>query len=423
MVFVVFGLNHKTAPLRVREQFACPVEEQNTLLRALMSGAGVHDVMMLSTCNRTEFYCKTDEPERIMPYFAKTYALHGEEGKTPETALSYFYLHQGEHGIRHALRVASGLDSMMVGEPQIFGQMKQAYQHAVLAGRMQRNLRSVFQYIFRASKRIRHVSGIGKNPVSIAFAAVQLVGQLFPNQRALNIFIIGSGETSTLVAKYLQKQGIHDFMVASRTLEHAQQLANMLNGTALTIGDLAHYLPTADVVISATSCPLPFISQSLVQDALHQRLGAPMCFLDLAVPRDIEDNVRLLSGAHLYNMDDLQLMIEAGFNERRAAAVHAEQLIDNELHSYLRLHRERQAVDVICDYRASMQALTAKELERAKQKLSDGQCQYRVMSELSDRLLKKLTHTPTVGLRRAARENRIELLDVAHYLFNPLVEN
>ncbi len=412
MVFVACGLNHKTAPLHVREKLALPVALQDTLLNSLVSLPAVNEAAILSTCNRTEIYCDTEDPESIVPWLAQEHQL------SPEMLTPYLYMHHGQHGVRHTLRVASGLDSMMLGEPQILGQMKQAYQQACRAGTAKANLRHVFEYVFSASKRVRSRSGIGNNPVSIAFAAVQLIGQLFQDYNALNVLIIGSGETSSLVAKYLHQNGVQRFMIASRSHENASTLAKKFAGEALAIGDIPNYLSQADVVITATACPLPFINKGLVEHALSQRAQAPMFLLDLAVPRDIESNVGELNAVHLYNIDDLQTMIAKGMDERRTAALQAEQLIDSELDNYIRWHRSLRAKGAICDYRAQMQDLAQQELQRAMKKLATGQCQLSVLTEFSERLVKKLTHAPSVGLRRAAWDDREELLDLAHYLFN-----
>lgn len=412
MVFVACGLNHKTAPLIVREKIALPLAMQNTLLNNLVDLPTVNEAAILSTCNRTEIYCDTVDPESIAPWLASQHRL------APELLSPYLYMHHGHHGIRHTLRVASGLDSMMLGEPQILGQMKQAYQYACELGTVKTNLRHVFQYIFSASKRIRSRSGIGTNPVSVAYAAVQLIGQLFTNFESLGVFIIGSGETATLVAKYLHKQGVRRFHIASRTSENARQLAAAFEGEALTIGDIPQYLSQADVIISATACPLPFINKSLVEHALSKRGNAPMFFLDLAVPRDIEPDVADLDPVHLYNIDDLQSMIEKGMDGRRSAALQAEQLIEGELDNYIRWHRSLRAKDIICDYRSQMQNLAQQELQRAQEKLSAGYCQDSVLREFCERLVNKLTHYPTVGLRKTAWDGREELLDLAHYLFN-----
>lgn len=413
MVFVACGLNHKTAPLTLREKIALPLALQEDMLYSLTSLTTVNEAAILSTCNRTEIYCDTDEPERLIPWIAEQHQL------APELLAPHLYIHHGHHGIRHTLRVASGLDSMMLGEPQIFGQMKQAYQHACQLGTVKTNLRHAFEYIFSASKRVRNRSGIGNNPISVAYAAVQLIGKLFKDYSPLQVFIIGSGETANLVAKYLHKQGVKRFLIASRTNDNAKQLAANFDGLALTISDIPQYLAQADVIISATACPLPFINKNMVEHALVQRENAPMFFLDLAVPRDIEANVAELDAVHLYNIDDLHSMIEKGMDDRRSAALQAEQLIDCELDNYIRWHRTLQAKHVICDYRNQMQDLAQQELQRAQDKLTAGYCQDSVLREFCDRLVNKLTHSPSVGLRQAAWDGREELLDLARYLFNP----
>ncbi len=412
MVFVACGLNHKTAPINVREKVALPPAMQNSLLNSLFNLPEVNEAAILSTCNRTEIYCDTNDPKAITHWLAQEHQM------SQEVLAPFLYLHEGHQGIKHTLRVASGLDSMMIGEPQILGQMKQAYQQACSLGTVKSQLRPVFEYIFSASKRIRTLSGIGTNPVSIAYAAVQLISQSLTHYKSLNVFLIGSGETASLVAKYLHQQGVHRFTVASRTIENARKLANTFGGNTLSIGDIPQYLPHADVVISATACPLPFINKSLVEHALKQRNNSPMFFLDLAVPRDIESNVGELDQVHLYNVDDLQLMIEKGMDERRHAALQAEQLIESELDNYIRWHRSLRAKDVICDYRNQMQLLAQQELQRALKKLSTGQNQHAVLNEFSERLVNKLTHNPTSGLRQLAWDGREDLLTLAQYLFN-----
>jgi glutamyl-tRNA reductase len=411
-VFVACGLNHKTAPISVREQVAATPATQDFLLNSLLKLPEVNEAAILSTCNRTEIYCDTEEPEALEHWLAKEHRL------SKESLSPFFYLHEGHEGIKHTLRVASGLDSMMLGEPQILGQMKQAYQHACRLGTVKTQLRPVFEYIFSASKRIRTRSGIGTNPISIAYAAVQLIGQLFSDKKSLNIFLIGSGETASLVARYLHQQGKHRFMIASRTLNNAQKLANTFNGKSLSISDIPQHLSQADVIVSATACPLPFINKSLVEHALQQRDQAPMFFLDLAVPRDIEPSVSELKQVHLYNIDDLQEMIEKGMHKRRNAANQAEQLIELELDNYIHWHRSLKAKTVICDYRSKMHELAQQELQRTLKKLDSGGDQNQILTEFSERLINKLTHYPTAGLRQIAWDDRSDLLSLAHYLFN-----
>ncbi len=412
MVFVACGLNHKTAPLAMREQVAFVPARHEELLQNLMDLPSVNEATILSTCNRTEIYCDTNEPQHLSSWLAF-------EHKLPEHQLQpHLYAHLNEDGIRHTLRVASGLDSMMLGEPQILGQLKQAYQIACQLGTIKSNLRSVFEYVFSASKRIRNLSGIGTNPVSVAYAAVQMIRQRLDNFTNLRVLLIGSGETSTLVAKYLHQEGVKHFMIASRTRENAEHLAVKFSGQTVNIGDIPGILNKADVVISATACPLPFINQSLVQHALEQRQHRPMFFLDLAVPRDIETNVALLDHVHLFNIDDLQKIIETGMSERRNCAVEAEQLIEAELNNYIRWHRSLRADEIICQYRQKMATLAQQELERSLNKLNAGGSQKQVLEEFSRRMLNKLSHHTTVGLRHIARDGQMDILNLANYLFN-----
>lgn len=412
MVFAVCGLNHKTAPISLREKVALPLAMHESLLDNLLTLPDIKEALFLSTCNRTEIYCDTQDPSIISLWLAQ------EHHMAPQDLSPYLYSHVHHQGIEHALRVASGLDSMMIGEPQILGQMKQAYQQACAFGAIQSQLRPIFEYTFRASKRIRTQSGIGANPVSIAYAAVQLIGQVLPNYRSLQVFLIGSGETASLVAKYLHQQGVRRFMISSRTQEHALKLAQTFDGKTLSITDIPLYLYQADLVISATTCPLPFISKCLVEQALKQRNQKPMFLLDLALPRDIEENVAELEAVHLYNLDDLQNTIQKGMAERRQAALQAEQLIDKELDNYIRWSRSLQTKDLICLYREQMQTLAQEELQRALKKLSMGQDQQSVLHEFGDRLFNKLTHHPTKGLRQLGWEGQEDLLNLAQYLFN-----
>jgi glutamyl-tRNA reductase len=410
MVFVACGLSHKTASINEREKFALSSAAQNSLLHRLLSLPEVNEATILSTCNRTEIYSDTQDPQVLVHWLAS------EQQLTPESLLPHLYIYKGRQGIQHALRVASGLDSMMLGEPQILGQMKHAYQYASQLGAIKTRLRSIFEYVFSASKRIRTQSGIGTNPVSVAYAAVQLIGQFFTNYKSLNVLLIGSGETATLVAKYLHQQGVRQFMVANRTLENAEKLVHNFGAKTIPISNLAQHLPYADVVVTATTCPIPFINKALVAHALMQRNQAPMFFLDLAVPRDIEADVSELN-VHLYNVDDLQNMTEEGMKERRQAALLADQLIEEELNNYLYKQRSLKAKKVICDYRTQMHHLAQKELQRALKKLSAGQCQQLVLNEFSKRLVNKLTHYPTNGLKQIARDGREDLFTLAQYLF------
>ncbi len=412
MVFVATGLNYKTAPLVVRERLASLLTPKNMVLEQLLQLSFVHEAVILSTCNRIEIYADTDAPKQLIEWLAKAADI------SIDAFLPHIYQHESTEGIRHLLRVATGLDSMMLGEPQILGQLKQAFRVADDKGGLKRTLRAIFPFVFSASKRIRTQSGIGNNPISVASAAVRLIGRFFSDYHALNIFIIGSGETAALVAKYLYQQGARHFSIASRTRENADKLALKWHANAVSITDIPNHLSRTDVVISATACPLPFIDKAMVQQAIGTIRKTPLFFLDLAVPRDIAPDVAELSYTHLYNIDDLHVAIEKGLDERRNAAARAEKLLEPALAQYLKEDRIRLAQHAICDYREHMQLLAMHELERAHKKLADGACQQLMMREFSERLLNKLMHVTTVGLRQAAIDSREDILTFSRYLLN-----
>lgn len=413
MNFLACGLNHKTAPVEIREKFSAANDEQNQkLLKALIANSQVSEAALLSTCNRTELYCVTENSDGIFNWFADNHQIDLSATK------QFFYQYQDNSGIKHAMRVACGLDSMMVGEPQILGQMKQAFRIAESTGTIGPTLRPIFHHVFSASKRIRTHTGIGVNPVSIAYASVNMIKRIFPNGIENKCaFLIGSGETSQLVARYLLQAGIKNFYVASRTIENAKELAEHVNGEALTIGEIPTMLPNADIVISATACPLPFISKGLVSHSMEHRQQTPMFLLDLAVPRDIEQDVHELSNVYLYNVDDMQTLVDEGMNDRLSAASNAEQIIEYELDEYIRWHRALRAKDTIVEYRNRANDLAEAELTRILGKLTNQNLSpEEALSEFKYRLVQKLIHKPTVGLKRAASDDREDVLALISYL-------
>lgn len=412
MAFIACGLNHKTAPIAVRETLALSLEQQKALLDAILDMPQVSEAAILSTCNRTELYCDIQNPDLLLPWFAHYFCLPLEEIQ------SYLYVHLDNDAIKHLLQVSSGLDSMMLGESQILGQIKQAFQHADAHGTIGVVFRQIFPFIFGASKRIRNQSGIGLHATSVAFAGAKLIQQQFPDMANSSVLLIGSGETASLVAKYLHQQGCRNFSVASRSAEHSNKLAERYTGQIIDIQAIDAALIDADIVVSATACPYPFISATMMRGVLTQRQQRPLFLLDLAVPRDIEPQVANLPTVTLFNIDDLERMTQEGLQQRQTAAQHAEKLIDYELKTFLYQHRALRAKGLICDYRNTMETFAEQELQRALQKLAKGSDQRDVMTEFSQRLIKKFTHIPTIGLRQAALDQRDEILDLAHYLFH-----
>lgn len=412
MAFIVCGLNHKTAPLEIRETVARNLDQQKSVLDALLDLPQMNEVVMISTCNRTEFYCDCQSAEFFLPWFAHYFQLSSAQ------VSEYLYVLHDHDALEHLLQVASGLDSMMLGESQILGQMKQAFQLAEAHGTVGTNLRQIFPFVFGASKRIRNQSGIGQHATSVAFAGAKLIQQQCRDMTHLSVLLIGSGETAALVAKYLFQQGCRNFIVASRFAEHSNQLAERYAGQLIDIQAIDHALTQVDIVVSATACPYPFISVTMMQAVLTARHHAPLFLLDLAVPRDIEPNVAELPNVTLFNIDDLERITQEGLQQRQAAAQHASQLIAYELKTFMHQHRALRAKGLICDYRNTMESWAEQELQRALQKLAKGSNQLEVMTEFSQRLIKKFTHIPTVGLRQAALDQRDEILDLAHYLFH-----
>ena len=411
-MFVVIGLNHRT-PLAYREQIAINASNLSASLCQLQQLHGVHAASILSTCNRAEIYAHVDEPEPILNWLADQHLKIWPELKT------YLYHYQDHQALEHGLQVASGLDSMLIGEPQIFGQLKQAFHLSQELGCMDAPLQNWFEFIFHTAKQARHESGISEHPISVASVAVDCILQHFPDVSDKHVLLIGSGETARLAAIHLQEHGCKHFKVTSRHLDHAQHLANLLEGQAFPVTDLSNQLAEFDIVVTATSCPFPFISQNMVEVAIKNGQKSKMVMVDLAVPRDIEADVGQLPGVCLINIDHLQEIQAQHQAERLMAAKKAEKIIQEALPLFQKKQKTLRAQSLICDYRSQMKSIAQNEVLRAQQKLEAGQCQYQVLEELSERLLQKLMHHPTVGIQQAACEDRQDLLELADYLFNP----
>lgn len=413
MTVIACGLNHKTAPIGLRERLAVTPDEHDRWLLELRDQTGVSEAALLSTCNRTEFYYDAPAQAPLIEWLAKQSTLSTEE------LSPHFYSYSEADATRHAMRVACGLDSMMLGEPQIFGQMKQAYFRACDLGTVGPQLRNLFRHVFFASKRIRSSTEIGANPVSVAFAAVEMIQKHLPDLASQRMMLIGAGDTTQLVGKYLKDAGVHQFWVANRSTEHAAEFAEYLGGQPLGIGDIPNYLAQADIVVSATACPLPFITQNMVERAMQERQQKPMFFVDLAVPRDIEPEVARVQDVYLYNVDDLHMVIEDGLSLRQDAAERAEEIIQLETENYLRWQRSLRAKNTIKNYRGKMQDLRQAELLRAMNLLNSGTDPALILEEITHRLMNKVIHHPSVRLREAATQGQDELLRIMDLLYLP----
>jgi glutamyl-tRNA reductase len=413
MTLLTLGLNYQTAPVSVREKLAFPADILQAALQDLLCVKGISEAAILSTCNRTEFYCTTDSenPNVLIDWIAKNKQLQAKE-LTP-----YFYSYADAATIRHIFRVACGLDSMILGEPQILGQMKTAYQAACDAGTIGKLLGKLFQNTFTAAKKVRTDTAIGSSPVSVAFAAVQLAQQIFDKLSEQTALLIGAGETIELTARHLSQQGIGRIIIANRTFEKAHQLAEQFNGYAITLAEIPNHLAEADIVISSTASQLPILGKGRVESALKTRKHKPMFMVDLAVPRDIEAEVEQLDDVYLYTVDDLQHTIEQNMQSRREAAEQAEEIIDTQVAHFLAWLRAQGAQSLIKDYRSQAEIIRDEALQKAISSLENGTPPDIALQRLAHSLTNKLIHTPSSQLRVAAENERHDLLSAALELF------
>jgi glutamyl-tRNA reductase len=316
MPLLTLGLNHKTAPVEIRERITFGPDIIVGALRSLVETVGVEEAVILSTCNRTEIYCEggADTQQQLSQWLS---AFHGLE---LETISPYLYSHQEKEGVRHLLQVSCGLDSMVLGEPQILGQVKAAFQTAKESGVAGKVLCRLFQHAFSVAKQVRTDTAIGRSPVSVAFAAVSLARQIFSDLSNQTAMLIGAGETVELAARHLHQHGVGRIIVANRTLERAHLLANQFDGYAIALTEISNHLAEADIVISSTASPLPVLGKGAVESALKKRRHQPMFMVDIAVPRDIESEVGELDDIYLYTVDDLEEVIEENMRSRQEAA-------------------------------------------------------------------------------------------------------
>ena len=414
MTLLAFGINHKTAPVNIRERVAFCPEKLPEALQELSAHNAVSEAAILSTCNRTELYCGLDDsdPEAVLSWFR---TFHGLKAREVDP---YIYTHPDRMAVRHMLRVASGLDSLVLGEPQILGQMKDAYSTAHEAGTIGRKLNRLFQHTFLVAKQVRTDTAIGASPVSVAFAAVSLSRQIYSDLGEHTALLIGAGETIELAARHLHENGIRQIVVANRTVEKAHALASEFGGYAIALNEIPAHLAEADIVISSTASQLPILGKGMVESALKARKHRPVLMVDIAVPRDIEPEVGELDDVYLYTVDDLQEIIDEGLRSRQEAAQQAEEIIDTQVAHFMGWMRSLQAVATIRTYRDRGEAMRDEVTEHALRQMRAGQDPEFVVTELARQLTNKLIHEPCVQMRQAGYEGRLELLDAARELFN-----
>lgn len=409
---VALGLNHQTAPVALRERVAFADDALRAALHAMRTLPGVEEVALLSTCNRTEVYALTDDRGEGLIDWLSSYPQDGAG-----SLRDYLYLHEDDGAVRHLFRVATGLDSQVLGEPQILGQVKQAWSTARGAGALGQRLDRLFQQAFVTAKRARTDTRIGANPVSVASAAVRLAEESFAHPSDCTILLIGAGETIELTALHLVQAKAKRLLFANRTLAHAQELASRHGGVALPLTELDRHLGEADIVFSATASREPILHKTQVAAAQRGRRHRPMLLMDLAVPRDIAPDVAELRDVFLYGVDDLERVIEENRQNRREAADAAEAIVDLQVARYREVLAASAHHGTLKRLRAHGDAARDETLRKAKQSLAAGQDPHEVLQQLAHALTNRLLHAPTAALRDAALNGDHDVLRAADRMF------
>ncbi len=412
MQLFALGVNHHTAPLSVREQISFDLTRLPEALHDLLRAKQVREAAILSTCNRTELYCAANQPETVLEWLAEYHALPARN------IAPYLYTHPHQGAVRHMFRVASGLDSMVLGEPQILGQMKQAARLAEEAGTLGVMLNKLFQRTFAVAKEVRSTTAIGANIVSMAAAAVHLAERIFEDIRHQKVLFVGAGEMIELCAAHFAGAQPQRLTITNRTLDKAESLAARFGGDAMPLDQLSERLAEYDVVVVCTASPLPIVGLGMVKRAIKSRKFRPMVMVDLAVPRNIEADVDKLDDVFLYTLDDLGQIVEQGLESRQAAVIEAEAIIDTQVQEFLQWVAAREVVPTIRALRDNAERIRRHELEHAMKMLKRGDDPAQVLEAMSRGLTNKIMHGPTQALNQAEGDERTRMCEQVSQLFN-----
>ncbi len=431
MALLLVGINHTTASVALREKVAFPPEIIADALRDLASQQAVNEAVVVSTCNRTEIYLDldsvaqdssesslhanrvlVDQRQQVIDWLSTYHQL-------PSSDLEQcVYFFGAADVIRHLMRVSCGLDSMILGEPQILGQIKSAYAVSVDLGVSGAALGRAFEESFSIAKEVRTDTAIGENPVSVAYAATMLAERIFSDLSSLHVLLIGAGRTIELVARHLVDKGIHNLVVANRTLDNALEIASRFEAHGTLLSDIPEQLIEADIVVSSTNSQLPLLGKGAVERALKQRRHKPMLLIDLAVPRDIEPEVGQVDDAYLYSIDDISGVIEDSQKSREEAASQADSIIERGVADFLKRERSLGAVDTLRAFRDKAHNIREAELEKALKSLEKGEAADAVLANLARGLTNKLIHSPSVQMKAATAEGKDEVLQLIRDLFD-----
>jgi len=413
MPLFTVGISHHTAPIEIREKVAIARSEYSDRVSQLCALPGIEEVLILGTCNRTEIYCLSTAAGKtgLIDW------IHRVNDIPAGDLDSHLYQHEGEDAARHLIRVASGLDSLVLGETQILGQLKDAWQQAHDAGSLGKVLDRLFQHTFNAAKSIRTNSGISDHTVSVAYTAVVLARQIFGDLSSQTVVLVGAGEMVQLCGRYLRDHGIAKLLIVNRSRDKAEELAAELGATALTLDQLHEALPRADILISSTASPDPVIMKADIKAALRKRRYRPMFLVDIAVPRDIDPEISRVKDVYLYTIDDLQQVVDENMEQRNAAAQSATADVDEAVSGFMRWMSGIRAARTLKKIRTQSHEYEEELRERALRKLEAGQDPSEVLEQLTRTLTNKILHWPSKRLREAAESRDYEVLKAADRIF------
>lgn len=428
MPIFAFGINYKTAPIEIREQAVFTPDTTPAALQDLINLEAVNEAMILSTCNRTEIYVDclgTPHPPLRPNEGQKTFEVFSllrqwlitQKGLAADFLDPHLYCREEQAAVQHIMRVASGLDSMVLGEPQILGQMKDAFALAQGTGSIGPKLGRLLPKVFAVTKQVRSDTAIGSNPVSLAYAALRLAKRIFTRTHHCHLLCIGSGDIAKLVALYLYEHGIKQIVLAGRCSDKTKDFAERIGAHCITLRDIPAYLPETDIIISATTSQVPILGKGTVESALKGRKRKPILMLDMALPRDIEAEISELEDVYLYNLDDLQEVVKQGYQCRQEAATQAEAIIQERANAFICELLAQDALTNLGRFRHHAETIAALALEKARAELAQGQTPERVLKSFAHNLINKLLHKPTLQLRQLAYSEQADLLHLLKSLY------
>ena len=399
------SVNHQLATVATREKVAFTQNELAPAIKALKSIAGIKACVIFSTCNRSEIYvnCDIEDNREILSQFLAS--THGIEHASLLQYISYF---EGDKAIEHICSVAAGLDSLVLGEPQIFGQLKEAYQFSKEHNALDKTLEKLFQHAFATAKKVRTETKIGASPVSVAYCAVKLSEKIFTDLSSQTVILIGAGEMIELSAQHLHQKGVKRMIIANRTIENTHDIAIRYDAETINLKQLSEYLHLADIVISSTAAPVPIIGKGLIETVLVQRKHQPMLLIDLAIPRDIEPESDQLEDIFLYTVDDLQQVIEGNIESRKQEKVLAEKIIEKENIEFRAWLDSIPNETIIKEYNKQANQVKDDAINSAMKKLESGVDPDAIIKELADRLTSKLLHAPFQNIKKTANINLVQ---------------